>query len=268
MTIVTGVLTEILSALGAKVRWCACHIFGAQDHAAAAIAMACASTVFALKGKTFLEYWWCNKQMMTVPGEDGYDQLVDDGGNAMLLDHKGKKVEEKIAENGSLSDPAYIDNAEFECILQLLMDPTPAEKTKYSRMAAKGLGISEEIATGVAKLTDMSTKSESLSPAINANACVTKSKFDNFHEYGHSLPDGITRATDAMIGGKRVFVRGCGDVNKGSAFALKGTGALMLIMEIAPINALPAYIVEGFRVVTLETAVNKVDIFTTSTGSS
>jgi adenosylhomocysteinase len=259
MTTEPDVLTEIFAALGAKGRWCSCYIFSAQDHAAAAITKVGTSTACASKGETFPEHWWCTKQMMTVPGEDGYDQNVDDGGNTMFLDHMGNDVEEKFAEDGSLSDAAYTDNAEFECILQLLMDPIPAEMTKYSCMAAKCQGISEEIATGVAKLRDLAAKSESLSSAINANVCVTKSKFDKVYGCGYSLPDGIMRTMDAMIGGKRVLTRGRGGVSKGSALALMGAGALMLIMEVDPSNALPAYMVKGLRVVTSEFLVDEAD---------
>jgi len=266
MTIQTGVLIETLAALGAKVRWASCNIFSTQDHAAAAIAKAGTSTVFAWKGETLPEYWWCTEQMMTVPGADGCDQLVDDGGDATLLMHKGKELEEKYAKDGSLPDPASTDNAEFKCILQLLKDSIPNDKTKYTRMAAKCKGVSEETTTGVHRLKEMAAKGELLFPAINVNDCVTKSKFDNVYGCRHSLPDGIMRATDVMIGGKRALVCGYGDVGKGCAFALRGAGARVLVTEIDPICALQACM-EGFQVVTMESVVSEIDIFTSATGN-
>merc|ERR1711886_14982 len=266
MTIQTGVLIETLAELGAKVRWCSCNIFSTQDHAAAAIAKAGTATVFAWKGETLPEYWWCTEQMMTVPGKDGCDQLVDDGGDATLLIHKGKEFEEKFAKDGSLPDPNSTDNAEFKCILQLLKDSIPADKTKYTRMAAACKGVSEETTTGVHRLKEMAAKGELLFPAINMNDCVTKSKFDNVYGCRHSLPDGIMRATDVMIGDKRVLVCGYGDVGKGSAFAMRGSGARVLISECDPICALQACM-EGYQVVTLESVVSEMDIFVTTTGN-
>merc|ERR1712223_2288309 len=240
MTIQTGVLIETLAALGAKVRWCSCNIFSTQDHAAAAIAKAGTSTVFAWKGETLPEYWWCTEQMMTVPGADGCDQLVDDGGDATLLIHKGKEFEAKYAKDKSLPDPSSTDNAEFKCILQLLKDSIPNDPTKYTRMAAKCKGVSEETTTGVHRLKEMAAKGELLFPAINVNDCVTKSKFDN--------------------------VYGCGDVGKGCAFAMRGAGARVLVTEIDPICALQACM-EGFQVVTMESVVGEIDIFTSATGN-
>jgi len=266
MTIQTGVLIETLAALGATVRWCSCNIFSTQDHAAAAIAKAGTSTVFAWKGETLPEYWWCTEQMMTVPGKDGCDQLVDDGGDATLLIHKGKEFEEKYAKDGSLPDPNSTDNAEFKCILQLLKDSIPKDKTKYTRMAAKCKGVSEETTTGVHRLKEMAAKGELLFPAINVNDCVTKSKFDNVYGCRHSLPDSIMRATDVMIGGKRSLICGFGDVGKGCAFAMRGCGARVLVAEIDPICALQACM-EGFQVVTLESVVGEMDIFVTTTGN-
>jgi len=197
---------------------------------------------------------------------DGCDQLVDDGGDATLLIHKGKEFEEKYAKDGSLPDPASTDNAEFKCILQLLKDSIPTDKTKYCRMAAKCKGVSEETTTGVHRLKEMAAKGELLFPAINVNDCVTKSKFDNVYGCRHSLPDGIMRATDVMIGGKRALVCGYGDVGKGSAFAMRGAGARVLITEIDPICALQACM-EGFQVVKMESVIGEVDIFTTTTGN-
>merc|ERR1711897_22919 len=211
-------------------------------------------------------YWWCTEQMMTVPGEDGCDQLVDDGGDATLLIHKGKEYEEKFAKDGSLPDPASTDNAEFKCILQLLRDSIQVDKTKYTRMAKKCRGVSEETTTGVHRLKEMAKKGELLFPAINVNDCVTKSKFDNVYVCRHSLPDGIMRATDVMIGGKRALVCGYGDVGKGSAFAMRGAGARVLISECDPICVLQACM-EGFQVAPLESVVGEIDIFVTTTGN-
>jgi len=266
MTIQTGVLIETLSALGANVRWASCNIFSTQDHAAAAIVKAGTSSVFAWKGETLPEYWWCTEQMMTVPGADGCDQLVDDGGDATLLVHKGKELEAKFAADGSLPDPASTTNAEFKCILEVLRDSIKVDKTKYTRMAAILKGVSEETTTGVHRLKEMAAKGELLFPAINVNDCVTKSKFDNVYGCRHSLPDGIMRATDVMIGGKRALVCGYGDVGKGCAFALRGAGARVLITEIDPICALQACM-EGFQVVTMDECVGEIDIFTSATGN-
>merc|ERR1711971_662959 len=266
MTIQTGVLIETLAALGATVRWASCNIFSTQDHAAAAIAKKGTATVFAWKGETLPEYWWCTEQMMLVPGADGCDQLVDDGGDATLLVHKGKHGEEKFAKDGTLPDPASTDNAEFKCILQLLKDSIPADKTKYTRMAAKLKGVSEETTTGVLRLKEMAAKGELLFPAINVNDCVTKSKFDNVYGCRHSLPDGIMRATDVMIGGKRALICGYGDVGKGSAFAMRGAGARVMITECDPICALQACM-EGFQVATMEQVVGEIDIFVSTTGN-
>merc|ERR1712072_1357226 len=266
MTVQTGVLIETLAEMGAKVRWCSCNIFSTQDHAAAAIAKAGTASVFAWKGETLPEYWWCTEQMMSVPGEDGCDQLVDDGGDATLLIHKGKEYEEKFAKDGSLPDPNSTDNAEFKCILQLLKDSIPADKTKYTRMAAKCKGFSEETTTGVHRLKEMAGKGELLFLAINVNDCVTKSKFDNVYGCRHSLPDSIMRATDVMIGGKRALICGFGDVGKGCAFALRGCGARVMVTEIDPICALQACM-EGFQVATMEDVVSEMDIFVSTTGN-
>merc|ERR1711953_1091359 len=212
------------------------------------------------------EYWWCTEQMMTVPGADGCDLLVDDGGDATLLIHKGKEFEEKYAKDGSLPDPDSTTNAEFKCILQLLKDSIPADKTKYTRMAKACHGVSEETTTGVHRLMGMAAKGKLLFPAINVNDCVTKSKFDNVYGCRHSLPDGIMRATDVMIGGKRALICGYGDVGKGSAFAMRGAGARCIIAEIDPICSLQACM-EGFQVATLDDVVGEMDIFVTTTGN-
>merc|ERR1711977_193052 len=218
------------------------------------------------KGETLSEYWWCTDNMMTVPGKDGCDQLVDDGGDATLLMHKGKELEEKHAKDGSLPDPASTDNAEFKCILQVLRDSIQADKTKYTRMAAACHGVSEETTTGVHRLKEMAAKGELLFPAINVNDCVTKSKFDNVYGCRHSLPDSIMRATDVMIGGKRALICGFGDVGKGCAHAMRGCGARVMVTEIDPICALQACM-EGFQVAALESVVGDTDIFVTTTGN-
>merc|ERR1719456_1851986 len=262
----TGVLIETLQAMGAKVRWCSCNIFSTQDHAAAAIAKAGTSVVFAWKGETLAEYWWCTEQMMTVPGKDGCDQLVDDGGDATLLIHKGKEFEEKFAKDGTLPDPSSTTNPEFKCILQTIKDSIQIDATKYTRMAKACHGVSEETTTGVHRLKEMAAKGELLFPAINVNDCVTKSKFDNIYGCRHSLPDAIMRATDVMIGGKRAVICSYGDVGKGCAFAMRGAGARVIVTEIDPICALQATM-EGFEVNTLDNVVDKADIFTSATGN-
>merc|ERR1719380_427835 len=266
MTIQTAVLIETLHVLGAKFRWCSCNIFSTQDHAAAAIAKAGTATVFAWKGETLPEYWWCTEQMMTVPGKDGCDQLVDDGGDATLLIHKGKEFEAKFAKDGTLPDPTSTDNPEFKCVMQTIKDSIAVDKTKWTRMSKICKGVSEETTTGVLRLKEMAAKGELLFPAINVNDCVTKSKFDNVYGCRHSLPDSIMRATDVMIGGKRALVAGYGDVGKGCAFALRGCGARVFIAEIDPICALQACM-EGFQVATMESVVGEVDIFVSSTGN-
>merc|ERR1712100_126952 len=266
MTIQTAVLIETLHALGATVRWASCNIFSTQDHAAAAIAKAGTSTVSAWKGETLPEYWWCTEQMLTVPDCDGCDQLVDDGGDATLLIHKGREFEEKFAKDGSLPDPNSTTNPEFKCVLQTIKDSIAADKTKWTRMSKICKGVSEETTTGVLRLKEMAAKGELLFPAINVNDCVTKSKFDNVYGCRHSLNDGIMRATDVMIGGKIAMVCGYGDVGKGCAFALRGSGARVLITECDPICALQACM-EGFQVVTMEQCVAEADIFVSSTGN-
>jgi adenosylhomocysteinase len=267
MTIQTGVLIETLAALGAKIRWCSCNIFSTQDHAASAIAKAGTSAVFAWKGETLPEYWWCTEQMLTWPGADGPDQIVDDGGDATLLIHKGRELEEKYAKDkNDLPNPESTSNPEFKCVLQTILDSIKVDPTKWTRMAKNCRGVSEETTTGVHRLKEMAKKGELLFPAINVNDCVTKSKFDNVYGCRHSLPDGIMRATDVMIGGKRALVCGYGDVGKGCAFALRGSGARVLVTECDPICALQACM-EGFQVVTLEEVVGEIDIFTSATGN-
>merc|ERR1712195_121835 len=266
MTIQTGVLIETLSELGAKVRWCSCNIFSTQDHAAAAIAKANTSAVYAWKGETLAEYWWCTEQMLTWPGADGPDQIVDDGGDATMLIHKGKEFEEKYAKDKSLPDPNSTSNPEFKCVLQTIKDSLSVDPLKWTKMAVVVKGVSEETTTCVHRLKEMADKGELLFPAINVNDCVTKSKFDNVYGCRHSLPDGIMRATDVMIGGKRALVCGYGDVCKGSAFAMRGCGGRVMITECDPICALQACM-EGFQVVTMESVVHEIDIFVSTTGN-
>jgi len=266
MTIQTGVLIETLAALGANVRWASCNIFSTQDHAASAIAKAGTASVFAWKGETLEEYWWCTEQMLTWPGKDGPDMLVDDGGDATLLIHEGTKYEAQYAKDKSLPDPASTSNPEFKCVLSLIRESIQKDPMKWTKMGKSIRGVSEETTTGVARLKKMAAKGELLFPAINVNDCVTKSKFDNVYGCRHSLPDGIMRATDVMIGGKRALVCGYGDVGKGCAFAMRGAGARVMITEIDPICALQACM-EGFQVVTMEDVVGEIDIFTSATGN-
>merc|ERR1719443_53937 len=266
MTIQTGVLIETLAALGAKVRWASCNIFSTQDHAAAAIAKAGTATVFAWKGETLAEYWWCTEQMMTWPGVDGCDQLVDDGGDATLLIHKGKEWEDEYAKSGKVPDPSTTTNAEFKCVMQTVADSIKVDPKKWTKMAANWKGVSEETTTGVHRLKEMATKGELLFPAINVNDCVTKSKFDNVYGCRHSLPDSIMRATDVMIGGKRALICGFGDVGKGCAHAMRGCGARVMVTEVDPICALQACM-EGFQVVKMESVVGEADIFVSTTGN-
>merc|ERR1711865_85731 len=266
MTIQTAVLIETLHALGAKVRWCSCNIFSTQDHAAAAVAKAGTAAVFAWKGETLAEYWWCTEQMLTWPGCDGPDQIVDDGGDATMLIHKGREFEEKYAKDKSLPDPASTTNGEFKCVLQIIRDSIPKDPKKFHKMAKTMKGVSEETTTGVHRLKEMAAKGELLFPAINVNDCVTKSKFDNVYGCRHSLPDSIMRATDVMIGGKRAMIMGYGDVGKGCAFAMRGCGARVIVAEVDPICALQACM-EGFEVNTLDNMVGTADIFVTTTGN-
>eukprot|EP00386_Alphamonas_edax_P003241 GDKI01009930.1.p1 GENE.GDKI01009930.1~~GDKI01009930.1.p1 ORF type:complete len:476 (+),score=206.10 GDKI01009930.1:49-1476(+) len=266
MTVQTAVLIETLQHLGATVRWCSCNIFSTQDHAASAIAKAQTASVFAWKGETLEEYWWCTVQALCWPGADGPDMIVDDGGDATLLVHEGVKAEAKFAKDGTLPDPASTENAEFKCVLSILRDTIQKDATKWTRMAKKIKGVSEETTTGVHRLIQMANAKELLFPAINVNDCVTKSKFDNVYGCRHSLPDGIMRATDVMIGGKKVVICGFGDVGKGCAAAMKGCGARVYVTEIDPICALQACM-EGYHVVKLESVLGDADIFITTTGN-
>jgi len=266
MTIQTGVLIETLKALGAEVRWASCNIFSTQDHAAAAIAKAGTASVFAWKGETLEEYWWCTEQMLTWPGADGCDMLVDDGGDATLLIHEGVKYEALFAKDGTLPDPNSTSNPEFKCVLQTIKDSIQKDAQKWTKMSKTVRGVSEETTTGVHRLKQMAARGELLFPAINVNDCVTKSKFDNVYGCRHSLPDGIMRATDVMLGGKRALVLGFGDVGKGCAAALRGAGSRVMVTEIDPINALQACM-EGYEVTTIDDVVGEIDIFVSATGN-
>jgi len=267
MTIQTGVLIETLAALGAEVRWCSCNIFSTQDHAAAAIVAAKTSAVFAWKGETLQEYWWCTYQALVWGDEDGCpNMIVDDGGDATLLIHEGVKAEAAFKKDGTLPDPASTEDAEFKIVLELLRNTVQKNPGMWTKMAGKIHGVSEETTTGVHRLYQMAKTGTLLFPAINVNDSVTKSKFDNVYGCRHSLPDGIMRATDVMIAGKTVMVCGYGDVGKGSAAAMKACGARVLIAEIDPICALQACM-EGYQVVPLKDVVSEVDIFVTTTGN-
>ena len=266
MTIQTAVLIETLAALGAEVRWCSCNIFSTQDHAAAAIAEAKTSAVYAWKGETLEEYWWCTYQALNWPGQDGPNLIVDDGGDATLLIHEGVKAEKEFKENGTLPDPNSTDNDEFKIVLTLLRTVVQQDPTKWTRLTAGFHGVSEETTTGVHNLYKMIEKGTLKLPAMNVNDSVTKSKFDNLYGCRESLADGIKRATDVMLAGKTIVVAGYGDVGKGCAASMKGYGAIVWVTEIDPICALQAAM-EGYRVVTMEEAAPHGDIFVTATGN-
>eukprot|EP01084_Bolivina_argentea_P035729 66211_1 len=266
MTIQTAVLIETLEALGAELRWCSCNIFSTQDHAAAAIAFAGTSAVFAWKGESLREYWDCTLEALTWPTCDGPHMIVDDGGDATLLIHEGVKWEKKFEADGSKPEPEKEESAEFQQVLRIIRQELEKDPKKWHKMAARIVGVSEETTTGVHRLYNMSKKNELLFPAINVNDSVTKSKFDNVYGCRHSLPDGIMRATDVMIAGKRVLVCGYGDVGKGCAQAMKNQGAIVSISEVDPICALQACM-EGISVVTLNDVVSDIDIFVTTTGN-
>lgn len=260
MTIQTAVLIETLVELGAEVRWCSCNIFSTQDHAAAAVAAA-GVPVFAWKGESLEDYWWCTRQALTFPGGKGPHLVVDDGGDATLLIHKGFAAE---------NDAAILDktpaNQEEAVILALLKETLAAEPGKWHAMVEELRGVSEETTTGVHRLYQMMERGELLFPAINVNDSVTKSKFDNLYGCRESLADGIKRATDVMIAGKVVVVCGYGDVGKGCAASMRHYGARVIVTEIDPICALQAAM-EGFEVKTVEEALPEGNIFVTTTGN-
>jgi adenosylhomocysteinase len=270
MTIQTAVLIETLVDLGAQVRWASCNIFSTQDHAAAAVAVGRDGTpenpkgvpVFAWKGETLEEYWWCTEQALRWPGETGPNMILDDGGDATLVVHKGVEYESV----GAVPDPASADSEELSIVLALLARTLDEDPQLWTRMAAGIKGVTEETTTGVHRLYQLAEAGKLLFPAINVNDSVTKSKFDNLYGCRHSLVDGIARATDIMLAGKLVVVCGYGDVGKGCTQALRGQGARVVVTEIDPICALQAAM-EGYQVVRLEDVVETADIFITATGN-
>ncbi len=261
MTIQTAMLIKTLYELGADIRWASCNIFSTQDHAAAAIADSGMAKVFAWKGETLEEYWWCTEMALTWPDGSGPDLIVDDGGDATLMIHKGVEVEK----DPSLLKQAY-DNKEVQIIMDRLARSYKEDPKRWQRVAAKVQGVSEETTTGVHRLYEMEKKGALLFPAINVNDSVTKSKFDNLYGCRESLADGIKRATDVMVAGKVVLVCGYGDVGKGCAQSMRGFGARVLVTEVDPICALQAAM-EGYEVTTVEKAVGEADIFVTATGN-
>merc|ERR550532_1926600 len=240
MTIQTAVLIETLIELGANVRWCSCNIFSTQDHAAAAIAAAGKCAVFAWKGETLKEYWWCTYEALKWGDAGGPHMIVDDGGDATLLIHEGVKAEAAFKKDGTVPDPSSTDDAEFKIVLRLLSNTLKTKPDMWTKMAAKIHGVSEETTTGVHRLYEMAKTSSLLFPAINVNDSVTKSKFDNVYGCRHSLPDGIMRATDVMLAGKCVMICGFGDVGKGCAQSMKSAGSIVYVTEVDPICALQA----------------------------
>jgi adenosylhomocysteinase len=261
MTIQTAVLIETLVELGAEIRWASCNIFSTQDHAASAIAAA-GIPVFAWKGETIEEYWWCTEQIMTWPDGGTPNMILDDGGDATLLVHKGAEFEKA----GSVPEPKAGDNEEWKAILGVLKRNLESSPGKWSQIAEAVKGVTEETTTGVHRLYQMQEKGELLFPAMNVNDSVTKSKFDNLYGCRESLIDGIKRATDVMISGKICVVLGYGDVGKGCAQAFRGMGATVWVTEIDPICALQAAM-EGYRVVNMDDAAKMGDIFVTTTGN-
>ncbi len=274
MTIQTAVLMETLKTLGADVRWASCNIFSTQDHAAAAATTGTpelgTTPVFAWKGETLEEYWWCTLQALTFPkdknGSQGPSIIVDDGGDATMLIHEGVKAEIAYEKDGTLPNPDSTDNEEFKVVLALLRDKVQDDGTFWRSMAPHIKGVSEETTTGVHRLYQMAKSKELLFPAINVNDSVTKSKFDNLYGCRHSLIDGINRATDVMMAGKTAVICGYGDVGKGSTQSLAGQKCRMLVTEIDPICALQACM-DGYEVVRLNDVVGKADIFVTTTGN-
>jgi adenosylhomocysteinase len=277
MTIQTAVLIETLTSLGAEVRWCSCNIFSTQDHAAAAVAVGPEGSpedprgipVYAWKGETLEEYWWCTEQVLRwdqdpshPDGATGPNMILDDGGDATLLVHKGTEYEAA----GAVPDPASAESEEFGVILSLLTRSLAEDPQRWTRVGEGIKGVTEETTTGVHRLYQMVENGELLFPAINVNDSVTKSKFDNLYGCRHSLIDGINRATDVMIGGKVAVICGFGDVGKGCAESLRGQGARVVITEIDPICALQAAM-QGYEVRTLEEVLDSGDIFITTTGN-
>jgi adenosylhomocysteinase len=271
MTVQTAVLIETLVELGADVRWASCNIYSTQDEAAAAVVVGKGTTqdpkgtpVFAWKGESLEEYWWCTEKIFdfSAQGFDGPNLILDDGGDATLLVHKGVEFEKA----GSVPPAGVDDSEEYRVVLATLTESLKRDASYFTRMAKDIIGVSEETTTGVHRLYEFFKRGELLFPAINVNDAVTKSKFDNKYGIRHSLPDGLNRATDVLMGGKVCFVAGYGDVGKGCAEALRGQGARVIISEIDPICALQAAM-DGFQVTTLESVIDQVDIFITSTGN-
>jgi adenosylhomocysteinase len=270
MTIQTAVLIETLVALGAEVRWASCNIFSTQDHAAAAVVVGPDGTpeaprgvpVYAWKGETLEEYWWCTEQALGWPEGEGPNMILDDGGDATMLVHKG--VEYEAA--GAVPDPSTAESEEFQRVLSVLQRSLSEDPQRWTRIAAGIQGVTEETTTGVHRLYQFAEQGHLLFPAINVNDAVTKSKFDNKYGCRHSLIDGINRATDVLIGGKVAVVCGYGDVGKGCADSLRGQGARVIITEIDPICALQAAM-DGYQVATLEDVLGTADIFITATGN-
>jgi adenosylhomocysteinase len=270
MTIQTAVLIETLSALGAQVRWASCNIFSTQDHAAAAVAVGPDGTpddpkgipVFAWKGETLEEYWWCTEQALTWPGGEAPNMILDDGGDATLFVHKGAEYEQA----GAVPSPAEGDSEEWTVILDRLRNSLADSPGKWTRVAQSVKGVTEETTTGVHRLYEMARAGTLKFPAINVNDSVTKSKFDNKYGCRHSLVDGINRGTDVLIGGKVALICGYGDVGKGCAESLRGQGARVIVTEIDPICALQAAM-EGYQVATIDDVIDQVDIFVTATGN-
>ncbi|WP_345064606.1 adenosylhomocysteinase [Leifsonia kafniensis] len=279
MTVQTAVLIETLVALGAQVRWASCNIFSTQDDAAAAIAVGPTGTpeaptgipVFAWKGETLDEYWWCTEQIFewsaeaAAAGETwvGPNMILDDGGDASMLVHKGREFERA----GAVPSATTTDSLEYRVVLDQLRRSLDLSPDRWTRIAADIIGVTEETTTGVHRLYELAASGELVFPAINVNDSVTKSKFDNTYGIRHSLPDGLNRATDVLISGKVAFVCGYGDVGKGAAEALRGQGARVIVSEIDPINALQAAM-DGFQVARLESVIEQVDILVSGTGNS
>ena len=269
MTIQTAVLIETLVELGAQVRWASCNIFSTQDHAAAAVVVGPHGTaedpqgvpVYAWKGETLPEYWWCTEQVLRWPDGAGPNMILDDGGDATLLVHKGREFE--LA--GMVPDPAGADSEEFAVVLEVLQRSLAADPQRWTVIADGIIGVTEETTTGVHRLYEMEREQRLLFPAINVNDSVTKSKFDNKYGCRHSLVDGLNRATDVLIGGKVAVVCGYGDVGKGCAESLRGQGARVVVTEVDPICALQAAM-DGFQVARLDSVVSTADIFVTATG--
>ncbi len=269
MTIQTAVLIETLVALGAQVRWASCNIFSTQDHAAAAVVVGDGTPespngvpVFAWKGESLDEYWWCTEQVLSWPDGSGPNMILDDCGDSTMLVHRGVEFEK----SGVVPAPGPDDSEEYSVVLNVLARSLREDPTRWTAIANGILGVTEETTTGVHRLYDMFRRNELLFPAINVNDSVTKSKFDNLYGCRHSLIDGINRATDVMIGGKVALVVGFGDVGKGCADSLRGQGARVIIAEIDPICALQAAM-EGYEVRTIDSVVSTADIFVTATGN-